>query len=224
MNAQAALIGLQGDVFRTARAGRLAGRAAGKLMPWLLDGRNLRSAWERVSSADGAQTPGVDGVTCGAIFHRWEAWLGALGEDLRRGRYQPKPPRWVMVPKASRPGAYRRLGVLTVRDRVVHAALKQVLEPVLEPVFRAGSFGFRPGRSVCGALGEAVRLLSPSPAGGALPFGFAVHLDVADCFDTIDHEMLLEGLRTLWSEDTSRSWCRSRALRTAKPQAPFRLN
>src|SRR5205807_1894794 len=78
----------------------------------------------------------------------------------------------------------RRLGILAVRDRVVHAALKQILEPVLEPAFLAGSFGFRPGCCVPGALAEAVRLLDSAPAAAGLPaYSHGLHLDVADCFD-----------------------------------------
>src|SRR5262249_5495313 len=87
-------------------------------------------------------------------------------------------------------------GILNLRDRVVQAALKQVLEPALEPVFLPGSFGFRPGRSVAGALSEAVRLLSSS-ADGVMPFRAALALDVANCFDTVDHETLQQGLARL---------------------------
>src|SRR5207302_10049508 len=85
------------------------------------------------------------------------------------------------------------LGILTLRDRVVLAALKQVLEPVLDPVFLPSSFGFRPGRSVPAALAEACRLMRPR-SDEPLPFTHAAHLDVADCFDTIDHRLLLAEL------------------------------
>jgi RNA-directed DNA polymerase len=163
------------------------------LMAPLLDRRNLEAALARVQSADGANTPGVDNVT-GDEVRGQLGWVSRLADDLYRGRYHPSPPRWVEIPKPNRPGQVRRLAILTVRDRVVHAALKQVLEPILDPLFLPSSFGFRPGRSVTAALAEAVRLLTPT-AGKDLPFGWAAHLDVADCFDTVDHRLLLAELQ-----------------------------
>jgi group II intron reverse transcriptase/maturase len=189
MNTPAALANLQTQLFRETQA---AGLPAQQLLTWLLDRRNLEAAWERVRSTDGANTPGVDGMTC-ADIQRAHPWLTQLAGDLYQGRYQPAPPRWLDVPKHTGSSATRRLGILTIRDRVVHAALKQVLEPVLEPGFLSSSFGFRPGRSVPGALAEACRLLAAETR-DAVPFPFAAHLDVADCFPTIDHQLLQEEL------------------------------
>jgi group II intron reverse transcriptase/maturase len=120
--------------------------------------------------------------------------LAHLADDLYRQRYRPSAPRWVEIPRPGKPDKMRRIGILTIRDRVVHTALKQVLEPILEPIFVPTSFGFRPGRSVAAALAEAVHLLTPQ-ADDALPFAWAAHLDVADCFDTIDHRLLLAELQ-----------------------------
>jgi RNA-directed DNA polymerase len=172
------------------QATRSAGRPVGGLMPWLLDRRCLAAAWERVRDAGGADTPGPDGLTCAALAQRAGSWLAGLADDLFHGRYQPRPPRWVEVPKPDRPGAVRRIGILNVRDRVVQAALKHLLEPILEPVFLPGSFGFRPGRSTAGAVATAARLLG-APAGGAPTLLWGVPLDVADCFPTVDHALLL---------------------------------
>src|SRR5690606_14953032 len=123
---------------------------------------------------EGANTPGVDGVTCEEVRGQ-PGWIARLGDDLYRGRYRPMAPRWVEIPKANRPGQVRRLAILTVRDRVVHTAVKQVLEPILDPIFLRSSFGFRPGRSVAAALSTAVQMLTPG-AGQELPFGWAAHL------------------------------------------------
>lgn len=188
---QLALIDLQAQIYRETRE---ANRPIPQLMTWFLDRRNLEAAWDRVRHADGANTPGVDGITCNEIRGQAIAWLAKLADDLFHRRYQPLVPRWVEVPKPNNPQATRRLGILIIRDRVVHAALKQVLEPILEPDFWPFSFGFRPGRSVPGALAEALRLLSPPPGQEIPPFTFAVHVDVASCFDTIDHELLLAEL------------------------------
>ena len=87
-----------------------------------------------------------------------------------------------------------------MRDRLVHAALKQVFEPILEPHFSNDSFGFRPGRSVPGALITATRLISSRRS--TIPeFPYLVNLDVDSCFDTIDHQILTEKLGHLIADE-----------------------
>ena len=157
------------------------------LMTWVLDRRNLAAAWDRVASADGADTPGPDGITAGQLRHRVGPWLADLAEAMFHRGYAPAAPRWVDIPKPDKPGQFRRIGILNFRDRVVQAALKQVLEPILEPAFLPTSFGFRPGRSVAGALEAAARGLSAFP-GEKPKLLWAVPLDVAECFPTLDHE------------------------------------
>jgi RNA-directed DNA polymerase len=180
---------VQAQVYRQAQGPRpFAG-----LMAWVLDRRNLEAAWSRVRDADGADTPGLDGVTASVLRREGSAWLTVLAESLLQRRYVPSIPRWIEIPKPNKPGQTRRLGILNLCDRVVLSAIKQVLEPVLEPIFLDQSFGFRPGRSVPAALAEAAFRLTPRP-GGDVAFSWAVHLDVADCFDTVDHSLLLAEL------------------------------
>ena len=57
-----------------------------------------------------------------------------------------------MIPKSG--GRLRRLGIPTVRDRVVQAALKLVLEPIFEADFQPCSYGFRPRRRAQDAIAE----------------------------------------------------------------------
>lgn len=150
-------VALQALVFRTTRT---AARPVPGLMTWVLDRRNLAAAWEKVSAADGADTPGTDGATCAQLRHRVGPWLAGLAEDLFHDRYAPGPVRWIDIPKPNKPTESRRIGILSVRDRVVQTALRLVLEPVLEPTFLPTSFGFRPGRSTAGALETAATALS----------------------------------------------------------------
>lgn len=178
-----------GVVRAVARQVRHQPRPVASLMSWVIDRRNIDAAWERVSSNPGANTPGPDGVTCGDLARRLHGWLTQLTDEQRRGEFRPRPPRWIDIPKSSSPDSFRRIGVLTVADRVVHQALKQVLEPA----FSEDSFGFRPGRSVPAALHAATRALS-FPVAEIAPFTVAVKLDVADCFPSIDHQELLREL------------------------------
>src|SRR5438128_1047406 len=66
--------------------------------------------------------------------------LDELTTELRGGRYRPLPARRVLIPK---PGTSERrpLSIPPVRDRIVQAALKIVLEPVFEADFLPVSFG-----------------------------------------------------------------------------------
>ena len=105
---------------------------------WLLAGSR------RVKQNKGS--PGVDGVTIPEFEARLDEGLGRLRAELESWTYQPAPVRRVEIPKAGGKGI-RLLGVPTVRDRVVHATLKLLLEPIFEPLFSPNSYGFRLGRN-----------------------------------------------------------------------------
>jgi RNA-directed DNA polymerase len=70
---------------------------------------------------------------------------------VREGRYRPLPARRVFIPKPGSQGR-RPLSIPTVRDRIVQAATKTVMEPIFEADFQPRSFGFRPRRSAHDAL------------------------------------------------------------------------
>ena len=92
-------------------------------------------AWRRVRSNRGSSA-GVDGQTAYHVEQVLgvECFLGRLREELRSGSYRPQPVRERSIPKPG--GKRRRLGIPTVADRVVQAALKLVLEPVFEADFQ----------------------------------------------------------------------------------------
>ncbi len=109
----------------------------------------LSRACVDVASNGGAA--GVDGVTIAEIEEVGVAgFLDDLQAELAGGRWRPMPVRRVEIPKPD--GTTRALGIPTVRDRVVQAALKIVLEPIFEADFLSCSFGFRPKRSAHDAL------------------------------------------------------------------------
>ena len=146
---------------------------------------NLRRAFRRVQKNKGA--PGIDGVTIQEFGLFLNDNLTTLAEELKSGQYQPQPVERKWIPK---PGSQERrpLGIPTVRDRVVQAAVLQVIEPIFEACFADNSYGFRPGR---GAK-DALRIVD-----GLLQTGYVhvVDADIKAFFDTIPHEPLLELVR-----------------------------
>lgn len=144
--------------------------------------RTLELAWEKVRSNAGSC--GVDGITVGRFDKDSQRRLLAVNEQLRKGTYQPRPVKRVWIPK---PGSreLRPLGIPTVTDRVVQAALRMVIEPIFEKEFAPQSYGFRPGRGCKDALRRVDGLLKE----GHLHI---VDVDIKGYFDTIPHQRLME--------------------------------
>ena len=118
----------------------------------MVDPTVLTMAWERVAGNTGARTAGTDRATVAWIVARYgvETFLHEIRDQLRSRTFTPAPVRQVMIPKAS--GKLRALGIPTVTDRVVQAALKLVLEPIFEADFQPVSYGFRPNRRAQDAI------------------------------------------------------------------------
>jgi RNA-directed DNA polymerase len=150
----------------------------------------LALAWDRVRGNKGARTAGVDGQTTFYVetTRGREVFLAELRADLKAGVFSPLPVRERMIPKTG--GKLRRLGIPTVRDRVVQAALKLVLEPIFEVDFKPCSYGFRPRRRAQDAIAE-IHFLASAPRN----YEWVLEADIEACFDCIDHTALLGRVR-----------------------------
>jgi len=148
----------------------------------------LYEAWRRVKGNRGARSAGVDGQTAAYIstVRGEEQFLADLRADLKARTFLPLPVRERMIPKSG--GKLRRLGIPTVRDRVVQAALKSVLEPIFEADFQPCSYGFRPKRRAQDAIAEIHHLASRS-------YEWVLEGDIKACFDEIDHTALMGRVR-----------------------------
>jgi RNA-directed DNA polymerase len=141
----------------------------------------LLVAWDRVRGNRGAKTAGVDGQTAYYVEAEIgvEVFLDRLRTEIKDRSFRPLPTRERMIPK---PGTTkrRRLGISTVRDRVVQASLKLVLEPIFESDFLPCSYGFRPGRRAHDAVAE-VRHFT------ARTYEWVVEGDIKACLDASSH-------------------------------------
>ena len=122
-----------------------AGRSQ-NLLEAILYRDNLNRAYKRVKANKGA--PGVDGVTVEEALPWLQEHGKEMTEAIRSGKYQPTAVRRKEIPKPD--GGVRKLGIPTVKDRIVQQAIAQQLMPQYEPKFSEGSYGYRPGRSAQG--------------------------------------------------------------------------
>ncbi len=158
-----------------------------KLWGLVTDIRNLRIALDRVRRNRGARTGGVDRVTVRQVLDSGgERFLADVRAELRSGAFRPMPVRQVLIPKAGKPGKFWPLGIPTVKDRVIQAAMKNILEPIFEAGFYPTSYGFRPGRSVHGAIAQLKTLLLPRGmkrwgTAEKPPFSWAIEGDIKGC-------------------------------------------
>jgi RNA-directed DNA polymerase len=147
--------------------------------------RNLRTAFFQVYDKKGAS--GVDHVSVEEFERRLPENLQELADQLRTHRYQPQAVRRVYIPK---PGTNdtRPLGIPTVRDRAVQAAIVNVIEPIFELEFAEHSYGFRPGRGCKDGLRRVDGLLKAG-------YVHVVDADLKSYFDTIPHHRLVDRLK-----------------------------
>jgi RNA-directed DNA polymerase len=171
-------------------AGEERSRRFGDLFNLVTDLEFLAEGWLRVKASSGSKTPGIDGATVAGIENRIGVgvFLDRIRDSLKSGEFRPAPVRQVMIPKKS--GKLRKLGIATVTDRVVQAALKLVLEPIFEADFQPCSYGFRPNRRAHDAIAE-IHYLASRPRN----YEWVLEADIRACFDEIGHVPLMDRLR-----------------------------
>ena len=177
---------LQKRIFKASARGDL--KTVHQLQKLLVKSRSARLvAVRRVTQENqGKKTAGVDGVKSVPPAGRL-----ALAEAIHPNRMhtrKPKPLRRVWIPKPGK-AEQRPLGIPVMYDRACQAVAKLALEPQWEALFEADSYGFRPGRGAHDAIAAIFSNISKKSK-------YVLDADIKGCFDNINHQALLEKLRT----------------------------
>ena len=151
--------------------------------PFNIDKRLVYEAYKAVKSNRGAA--GVDEQTIEQVEADLSGNLYKIWNRMSSGTYFPPPVRAVAIPKKS--GGERILGVPTVADRVAQTVVKLVIEPILDSVFLADSYGYRPNKSALDAVGVTRER--------CWKYDWVLEFDIKGLFDNIDHELLLRAVR-----------------------------
>ena len=155
-------------------------RKTPSLMERVVTRENLEAAVKSVKRNKGAA--GIDGMTVFEIEKHINEYYIPLRNKLLDGSYKPQPVKRVEIPKAN--GEKRKLGIPCVRDRVVQQAIRQVIEPIIDPHFMENSHGFRPGKGTHSALKQCVNYYEEG-------YRVVVDCDLKQCFDTLNHDKLI---------------------------------
>lgn len=145
--------------------------------------QEVLEAYYKVKSNKGAT--GVDEQSIEDFERNLKGNLYKVWNRMSSGSYFPPPVRRVMIPKAN--GGKRALGIPTVADRVAQMVVKNRVEPLVEPLFHADSFGYRPRKSALDAVARARQM--------CWSFDWVCDLDIKGFFDNIDHDLMLRAVR-----------------------------
>ena len=151
----------------------------------LLSLQALYLAYKQVKKNRGAA--GIDGQSIGDFTQNLEKELKQLLLELKEKRYQAQPVKRVEIDKDD--GDKRRLGIPTVRDRIVQQCLSNIMTPIFDPHFHPSSYGYRVGRSCHQAISKATLFIRRYNK------RHVVDMDLSKCFDTLDHELILKFVR-----------------------------
>ena len=150
--------------------------------PFNITKKQVYEAYKAVKSRAGAA--GVDRQTIEQFGSNLRSNLYKLWNRMSSGSYFPPPVRAVSIPKKT--GGQRILGVPTVADRVAQMVVKQIIEPGLDSIFLADSYGYRPGKSALDAIGVTRKR--------CWKYDWVLEFDIKGLFDNIDHGLLLRAV------------------------------
>lgn len=159
--------------------------------PFAISKRTVWDAYKKVKANQGAA--GVDGESIAEFEKNLKGNLYRIWNRMSSGTYFPPPVRGVEIPKRGKVGV-RILGVPTVADRVAQTVVRLYLEPNVEPLFHADSYGYRPGKAALDAVATCRQR--------CWKFDWVIDFDIRSFFDTLDHDLALKAI----SKHTDERW------------------
>jgi len=151
--------------------------------PFCISKKEVWEAYKRVKENKGAA--GVDEQSIEDFEKRLKKNLYKIWNRMSSGSYFPPPVRTVKIPKKN--GGERKLGIPTVTDRIAQQVVKARLEPEVEPLFHADSYGYRPGKSALDAVGQARKR--------CWRYDWVLDLDIKGFFDNLSQDLLLRAVK-----------------------------
>jgi group II intron reverse transcriptase/maturase len=163
----------------------MTGRIYYSLYDRLLHEKALLEAFKKVKVSKGKG--GIDHQEIGDFEEDLSGNIQMLVRELKDKTYCPSPVKRVEISKGN--GKFRKLGIPTIRDRVVQQALLTILQPIFEEDFHPSSYGYRPGRSCRQAISKTTVFIRK------YELRHAVDMDLSKCFDTLDHDLIIRFMR-----------------------------
>jgi len=145
---------------------------------------NILEAFKLVKKNKGA--PGIYGETVFDFENLLDDKIYEIHCELKSGKYKPSPVKRTYIGKDD--GTKRPLGIPTVKDRVVQQAVRNIIEPIFEPTFHPSSYGYRPKCSCQMAVAKAESFTNH------WVLQYAVDMDLSKCFDTLNHEIIINSV------------------------------
>ena len=141
---------------------------------------NLKDAWKKVKSNKGCA--GIDKQSINDFAKQSEQYLREIQRAVKNGMYKATPVLRKLIPKGE--NQFRKLGIPSVKDRILQQATKNVIEQIFEMKFLDCSFGYRPKRSAHQAIGQIKKYAQQG-------YTWVIDADVEKFFDSVDHTMLM---------------------------------
>lgn len=141
---------------------------------------NISNSARKVKA--GGEAPGIDGVTPDEIS---SDMLKEIHTELKTDSYKAKPVKRVEIKQGKKT---RKLGLPTVKDKIVQQATRSVIEPIFDKDFHPSSYGYRPNQSCQKAIAKAEQFMV------RYDLKYVLDMDLSKCFDTLDHELIIEGI------------------------------
>lgn len=148
---------------------------------------SLLDAWRLIQQK--GKAGGIDGVSVKFYADKFDSNINQLLESLKKQSYTPEPYERISTPKEGKPGEYRHLSLPTINDKIVQQALRNLIEPIFNPIFKDISYAYRPQKGPVKAILRISHIIAQNK------IKWVLSADIDLFFDTMDHKLLLTEIK-----------------------------